>query len=255
MLALDRQRKILELLQSQGSVRTTDLAATLEVTEETIRRDFDQLDRAKLLVRSHGGAVRFDSTRRDLPLSSRENLETAAKAKIALLTLAQIVPGETVFLDASSTVFELAKSIPNLSLTVITCGIKVAIELASRPLIKVVLLGGTVNPGSLSTEGNTSLRDLTNFRIHKALLSCRGVDPVRGPSEANEFQAEIKRQITSLAEEIYLLADHTKLGLKSTFYFCSLARIHALNTDQKPAADFLAAQNIATLKIQYPTPD
>lgn len=253
MLALDRQRKILELLQNQGSIRTTDVASTLAVTEETIRRDFERLDRAKLLVRSHGGAVSIDSTRRDLPLSSRENHETAAKAKIAQLAFAQITPGETLFLDASSTVFQLAKNIPDLSLTVITCGVKVAIELATRPSVRVILLGGTVNPSSLSTEGNPGLRDLANFRVQKAFLSCRGVDPDRGFSEANEFQAEIKREITSLAEEIYLLADHTKLGLKSTFYFSSLARLHALITDQKPPAKFLAAKGVAALNIKYPS--
>ncbi len=252
MLALERHRKILDLIQRSGAVRTADVAATLQVTEETIRRDFERLDKEAQLLRTHGGAVQIDANRRDLPLSSRETEQVREKEAIAQLATEQLIPGETIFLDASSTVFQLAKLIRDIELHVITCALKVAVELASKPGLKVTLLGGALNPGSFSTEGNPGLKELGYFRIQKAFLSCRGVDPQRGMSEANEQQASLKREVTSVADALFLLTDHTKLGLRSSFFFSPLTEIDMLITDRLPAGDFLAAIGDTNLEINTP---
>ncbi|NJK92668.1 MAG: DeoR/GlpR transcriptional regulator [Blastochloris sp.] len=234
MLAVERQRRILDLVQNQGSVRTTELAQVLGVTEETVRRDFEKLEQEGQVLRAHGGATRLEASRRDLPLSSRETENVQEKQRIAGLALRWIEPGDTVLFDASSTVFELARLLPDMSVTVVTSALKVAVELSSRPSVQVVLTGGVLSHRSLSCQGALADQALECYHIEKAFLSCRGVDVERGLSEANEEQARLKRRMMELSDHVYLLCDGSKMGLKSSFYFAKLSEVGSLITDREP---------------------
>jgi len=234
MLAVERHRRIMDLVQSQGTVRTAEIAQTLNVTEETVRRDFEKLEAEGQLLRAHGGAMRLDANRRDIPLSSREMVNVSEKRAIAKAALQFIEPGDTVLFDASSTVFEVARILPDIAVTVLTSALKVAIELAQRPSVQVVLIGGQVNPRSLSCQGPLADQAIECYHVQKAFLSCRGIDAVRGLSEANDEQARLKRKMISLVDHTYLLADNSKLGLKSAFFFAQPGEIGTLVTDREP---------------------
>jgi len=234
MLAVERHRRILDLVQAQGSIRTVELAQALEVTEETVRRDFEKLELEGQLVRAHGGAVRLDANRRDLPLSSRETENVVEKRAIASAALRFIQPGDTVLFDASSTVFELARILPDVAVTVLTPALKVAAELSQRPSVQVVLIGGVLNPRSLSCQGALADQALESYHVQKAFFSCRGVDAERGLSEANDEQARLKRKILGLVDSSFLLADHSKMGLRSSFFFARASRAGTLITDREP---------------------
>lgn len=234
MLAAERQQRILDMLLKSRAVRTVMAAKSLAISEETVRRDFEKLEMDGLLSRRHGGAVRLNENHRDLSLDSREIANVAEKKIIAGLALEQIQTGDTVFFDASSTVFHLAQLLPNLKITVLTSALKVAVELARRPSIQVILSGGAVSPRSLSCQG--SLADLILERCHvqKAFLSCRGLDAKRGLSEANVEQAALKQKITTLADQTILLADHTKATVKSSYFFAKLTDVDVFITDRNP---------------------
>jgi len=238
MLAAERHRKILDLLQDQQAVRTVYVAKCLNVTEETVRRDFEKLEADGLLARSHGGAVRVDADKRDLPLSSRETEQVGEKQRIAALAAKLVQPGETILLDASSTAAQLAAALPDMALTVLTNGLPTAFKLLANPSMRVVLLGGELDHRSLSCQGPFVEQALDCYHVQKAFVSCRGVDAERGLSEASSEHARFKRRILDLADATYLLADHTKLGLKSTYFFAKLAEVEQLITDQKPPKGF-----------------
>src|SRR5271170_1259641 len=108
MLAIERQRRILDMLLKSGTVKTVDAAKTLAISEETVRRDFEKLEADGHLSRKHGGAARLNESHRDLSLDRREIANVAEKKVIAELALGQIQAGDTIFFDASSTVFYLA---------------------------------------------------------------------------------------------------------------------------------------------------
>ncbi len=241
MLALERHRRILDLVQTQGAVRTSEVARELAVTEETVRRDFEKLEQDGQLVRSHGGAARMEPGRRDLPLSSREAEHVAEKQQIARMALPHLTAGQTVLFDASSTVFEMARIMPDMALTVLTPALKVAVELASRPSIQVVLTGGVINPRSLSCQGPLADQALDCYHVQKAFLSCRGIDAARGLSEANDEQARLKRRMIELADHTCLLADHSKFGLKSSFFFAKPGDIETLITDRAVPVEWQTA--------------
>ncbi|MFV0337573.1 MAG: DeoR/GlpR family DNA-binding transcription regulator [Chthoniobacterales bacterium] len=250
MLAPERHQRILHLLTAQGSVRTIDLARLLKVTEETIRRDLEKLDHEGRLIRTHGGAIREAENRRDLPLTSREAMNIAEKQSIARQALTAIDAGQTILLDASTTAFELATLLPNIELTILTNGLKTALELAKRPAAQVVLVGGSVSAASLACVGPLSDQILASHNIQKAFLSCRGIDIDRGLSEANEQHAHLHSHMIALSQEVYLLADHSKLGLKSSYFFAKLADIDFLITNRKPIRDFAKAIRQAGVELQ-----
>jgi DeoR family fructose operon transcriptional repressor len=234
MLAAERHRQILEMLLKAEAVSTAAVAAELGITAETARRDFEALEAEGRLSRRHGGAVCRDEGRRDLSLNSRESVNVAEKREIATLALSQINPGETLFFDASSTVFALACLLSNIELTIVTNALKAAMELARRPAIQVILLGGAVNHRSLSCQGALADGALESYHVQKAFISCRGLDAARGASEANSEQAGLKRRVIRLADQTMLLADHSKMGIKSSFLFAALPELDALITDCPP---------------------
>jgi DeoR/GlpR family transcriptional regulator of sugar metabolism len=234
MLAVERQQRILDMLLKSGAVSTVKVAKMLAISEETVRRDFERLEADGLLSRQHGGAMRLNESHRDLSLDSREMANVPEKKIIAELALTQIQAGDTVFFDASSTVFHLARLVPNLEVTVLTSALKIAIELVRRPAVRVILSGGAVSPRSLSCHGSLADSILEHCHIQKAFFSCRGLDSERGLSEPSAEQAALKRKIVSLAEQTILLADHTKTGVKSSYFFARLADVDTLITDRNP---------------------
>ncbi|MGA9778846.1 MAG: DeoR/GlpR family DNA-binding transcription regulator [Verrucomicrobiia bacterium] len=234
MLAVERQHRILDMLLKSRAVTTARAAKVLAVSEETVRRDFEKLEADGHLSREHGGAVRINDSRSDLPLDSRETANVAEKAAIARVALTQIQKGDTVFFDASSTVFHLARLLANLEVTVLTNALKVAIELARQPAVEVILAGGEVNHGSLSCQGTLADQMLDSYHIQKAFMSCRGLDVERGLSEANAEQAGLKRKIIKLSDQNIVLADHTKLNLNSSYFFAKLGDVDTLITDCQP---------------------
>jgi DeoR/GlpR family transcriptional regulator of sugar metabolism len=156
------------------------------------------------------------------------------KGAIAQAALPFIKAGDTVLFDASSTVFELARLLPDMKLTVLTSALKVAVELSQRASVNVVLTGGIINPNSLSCQGFLADQALECYHVQKAFLSCKGVDAERGLSEANDEQARLKRRMIAMADHTYLLADHSKLGLRSSFFFAKAGEMGTLISDQEP---------------------
>jgi DeoR/GlpR family transcriptional regulator of sugar metabolism len=234
MLAVERQHRILDMLSQSRAVTTARAAKGLGVSEETVRRDFEKLEADGHLSRKHGGAVLINDSRRDLPLDSRETANVAEKEAIARVALTHIKKGNTVFFDASSTVFHLARLLANLEVTVLTNGLKVAVELARRPAVEVILIGGVVNHGSLSCQGTLTDQMLESYHLQKAFISCRGLDAQRGLSEANAEQPGLRRKIIKLSDQTIVLADHTKMGLRSSYFFARLADVDILITDRRP---------------------
>ena len=241
MLAVQRQQRILDMVLKSGAVSTASAARMLAVSEETARRDFEKLEADGLLSRSHGGAVRLNDSHRDLPLDSRESANIPEKKAIATTALSLIKAGDSVFFDGSSTVFHIARLLPNVELTVLTTALMVAIELARRPAIRVILSGGIVGHGSLSCHGDFAATALERCQVHKAFISCRGVDPGRGLSEATMEQADLKRKMIQRAEHVILLADHTKFGLKSSWFFSKLSDIDTFIADRRPGPAIMRA--------------
>jgi DeoR/GlpR family transcriptional regulator of sugar metabolism len=250
MLALERHRKILKALNAKGSVRTAELASRFDVTEETIRRDFERLESEGQLVRTHGGAARLDFNRREFPIAERAEQNAGGKARIARAALAHIPEGATVFFDASTTVLQLAALLPEKPLTVVTNALQTAIALTEKNDIEVYVLGGRLGASSLSCTGWAAGQGIDQHRIDLAFFSCKGLDPVFGLSEATEEHARMKRHVMQRARTSILLADRTKSGISSNFFFAKSSDVDLWITDEAPRLDVLDAVGSQGIRVE-----
>ena len=252
MLAIDRHRRILELLAETGSLKTAETAAVLAVTDETIRKDLELLEKRGDLVRTHGGASRLTRPPlRELPLTERQTLRREEKRAIARLAAGRIQANETIFLDASSTTLTLTEFIPDLPLTILTNALNVFTALSDRPQLELICTGGVFDAKSRSFIGLTAEKALQRYNIHRMFFSGDGIDLERGLSEANSRQAAFKERVVEMAEDVVYLADHTKLAQKAAFFFAGISDLTCLVTDSKADGDFLEqlqSAGVAVLK-------
>ena len=231
MLAAERHLEILSRIVHGGSVRVAELAESLDVAEETIRRDLEKLDRDGRLLRIHGGALPLVDEAGELPFTMRTVTNEAQKRAIAALAVKRIVPGDVIALDASSTVNELARLIPDMPLTVVTNSLTAIASLRGRPRIRVVCTGGTIDAPSRCFVGSLVERALEQFNINRLFFSSKGVDFSRGLSVVDDNHARVKRCMIELAAQVCLLVDSSKFGVKSVEFFAGLEDVDLLFTD------------------------
>lgn len=231
MLVAERQRRIVELVNERTSIRVSELSQIFSVTEETIRRDLEKLEKDSLLKRSHGGAVSLGENQTETSFIEREIMNAVQKKAIAIEAIRTIEEGEQIILDASTTAWYMAKELPDMPLTVLTNSIKVALELSSKSQIKVISTGGSLLSQSLSFVGPLAERSLSMYHVNKVFLSCKGVHLEKGLSDFNEQQVLVKRQMIDCADKSILLVDSSKFGIRSFAQIASLAQVDHIITD------------------------
>jgi len=163
MLARQRQRVILSMLETQPSLRTIELAKHFDVTDETIRRDLEFLDAENKLIRTHGGALRIEKNEVNLPMQKRLQEKREQKQQIAQKALKYIKEGQTIFLDASSTVLALAEALPDIDITVITNGHDCIVPIMEKPKINLIVTGGKLDRFSHSYGGFMTWQVIRKF--------------------------------------------------------------------------------------------
>lgn len=233
VLLAERQRKIVELINERLSVRVTELSKIFSVTEETIRRDLEKLEKDNLLMRSHGGAVSIEKDQSETSYLEREITNAAEKKAIAVEAVQYIEPGDQIVLDASTTAWYVAKELQDMPLTVLTNSIKVAIELSKKEQIKVISTGGALLSKSLSYVGPLAERSLSLYHVNKAFISCKGVHLEKGLSDFNESQALLKKQMMEIADETILMVDSSKFGTRAFSHIAPLSKINCIISDSK----------------------
>src|SRR5688572_27668272 len=145
MFAEQRQQRIVEQARQAGRVDVVELAAELSVTSETVRRDLTALERQGVLRRVHGGAIPIERLGFEPGLAARDSVMTAEKDRIAKAAIAELPDEGAILLDAGSTTARLAEQLPmDRALTVVTNALPLALSLATRPNITVLVLGGRV---------------------------------------------------------------------------------------------------------------
>ena len=169
LLAEQRRRKIVDLIEQRGQITVRDLTEKFSVSAVTARADLDALSSEGLVVRSHGGAVRRMEASQDYPLRTKETLHHAEKVRIGRAAAELIQDNETIILDSGTTTAEIARHLKTRrlqSVTVITHALNVACELMDAKDIYVIMIGGLLRPVSCSFVGPQAERDAKG-------ISCR----------------------------------------------------------------------------------
>lgn len=252
MIAATRHQTILDLIEKEGVVRTVQLAQILDVTDETIRRDLEKLEKEARLFRTHGGAVAAQRLIKDSSFEERSILNIEPKQRISKSAAELINPGDRVFIDASSTALQLTSYPQSFAgVTVITNSTLVLNMLAVYPEIEVILSGGVLDRQSHSMIGPAAIATLRRYRIDKAFFSGNGIAEIRGVSEVNEAQAHIKDFVIPRCANAILLADPSKLGASSDYFFAQCEQINTLVTTQEAEHPLLKSLEERGTQIIY----
>jgi len=254
MLVAERQQKIVDIVNDRKSIRVAELSKKFNVTEETIRRDLEKLENDKKLIRSHGGAVSVQSNDTfEIPYSEREIIHVKEKQRIALEAVKHVNEGEKIILDASTTAWYMAKALPNITLTVMTNSIKVAMELSNKNHITVISTGGSLLSKSLSNVGPLAETSFESYHLNKAFISCKGIHLQRGLSESNEQQARIKKVMIESADSVYLMIDYSKFNTLAFSKISDLSSIDHIITDNNTddlMIQRLKEKGVNTIKVE-----
>ena len=243
MIVEERRQKVLEIVNERGFIALSELAKTLNTSESTIRRDLVYWDQHGLIKRTHGGAM-FREDAQGLPaLEERISREIEEKREIAKAAALRIPNGASVLIDGGTTTLELAKLLVGRPLQIITNSLPIANLFASSRETDLVILGGYVYPRTGVALGPLTIRMLDDIHVHQTIMSVGGISE-KGLFNSNLLLVETQRAMMRAADEVVVLADHTKLGQKALTFLCELAAIDTLIVDQgiEPTQRGLIAQ-------------
>jgi DeoR/GlpR family transcriptional regulator of sugar metabolism len=229
-----RQSQILAELNRSPSLRIADLAARLDVSTETIRRDLDELTEQGLLNRTYGGAVRPLST--EPSITERHHLLVAERERIGRAALPIIKDGRILMIGSGSTTTHVARriAVEMRNITVITHSFGVATVLAMNPTIKVLMLPGEYHATEGANVGVHAVSFLAGFHADFAILGASGLT-ADGPNEALIECGAVYSAMTMRAAQTLVVADHSKFDRIFPSRYAGWQQVHHLVTDETPS--------------------
>jgi DeoR family transcriptional regulator, aga operon transcriptional repressor len=244
----ERLGRILELLARDGTVTVSVLADALGVSEATVRRDLQALGDQRLLERSHGGAVAH-GTAHELPVRYRTG-RSDEKRRIAQAAAELVTDGMAIGLTGGTTTTEVARMLVlRQGLTVVTNALNIAVELAVRPDLKLIVAGGVARATSYELVGSLADATLRSVYVDIAFVGVDGVDAERGLTTQNEVEAATNRVLMDRAKRTIVVADATKLGRVAFAEIAGIDRAHQLITNDGGDAEQLARLQAAGLTV------
>lgn len=232
-MSKERERSILELLVRQKRVSVKELADALFISEPSVRRDLARLEQQQLIKRVHGGAV-LDETgisQLKIPFAIRELEDSDEKVRIARRAAQLIHDGDTVFLDASSSAYNLVPFLlAKNELTIITSGIKAMTALAEYGR-RVICTGGDVMNTCLSLVGDTALETIHRYHADICFFSCRGISEAGELSDISREENLVRQAMIARSTASYLLCTRNKPEKQFYHRLCHAADLSGILSD------------------------
>jgi len=237
-MSYERRKRIgniIHLIQQQKEISVKEISGIMNVSEMTIRRDLDALEKQGTINRTHGGAVLLDpntNIRYPYILGEQITKNTREKNLIGIKAASLVRPHETIFLDSGTTTPFVARNLdPDLPITVLCYTFTNAMEFYPRNNSNLILLGGMFHRDSNIFHSVENYGLIRNTRADKAFISTGGIDPEMGLTTFFDYEATIKREMIRSARQIILVADSTKFGNISLTHFAELEEIDMVITD------------------------
>lgn len=250
LLKHERQTRILTELRAGNPIRISELADSLQVSRETVRRDLEELHDSPLIKRTYGGAV-ADQSALDPAQPPMDSSMTRERQKIAALAMRFVLPHMVVMMDGGSTTLHLARRMAAemKSITVVTNSAPVAMALATSPTIDVIFCPGRYDPRHGAVADHDTVAFLRRFHVNLAMVSAGGLTR-NGPTAATSDRVAVKQAMLQRAEERVLLMDHGKFGRRLDEVICPLGDIDQLVCDAPPAPALSAALHAADIAVE-----
>src|SRR6201996_1617626 len=243
MLIDERRQHILELIQSQGRALVSDLSEQLNISQITIRKDLDYLQSKGVIQRSHGGALRVQSSALiDPTLQEKQKHNLREKERIAAAAAKMVEEGQCVILDSGTTTTAVAERLKRFKhLTIITNAVNIAAELAGTDL-EVILVGGTMRKNSFSLVGPLAEDNLEEMHADILFLGVDGFDLEVGITTPNLLESRVNRAMVKAARHVVAVCDSSKFNRRSLSRIVPPGAIHHVITDQNLPREMEEAQ-------------
>ena len=230
-----RQQKIVEYVNKVGIASFADLGKMFNVSPFTIRRDADYLAKSHLVLRVKGAVQKIESPTqfREAQIVSRLQINPREKELIADCAMQFIEPGDSIFLDGSTTVSCLARNLAKVDpeINIVTNSLLISLELAKAQNIRLIGLGGVFDSETYSFVGFEPDSQADSFHINKAFFSSTCLIPEEGTYENAAFNGYTKRFAAQRSDKVYLLADANKIGTKALTRVLKTSQLDMLITD------------------------
>lgn len=241
MLAEHRRRKILELIQEEGFAKVAVLKELFSVTEPTIRQDLDKLESEGYVVRQHGGAYLKTIPGQVSSMSLQHSTNMDKKARLGEKALEYISDGDSIILDAGTTITEIALRMENFTnINVITSSLNIALTLGSRFNMQVMLTGGEFKPPTLSVTGERGAKFFDDtIVVGKLFLAVTGITEDGIMTYPGLSDIPLKKAMIRAAREVFLVADSTKMGKLSFAALGNVEMVHHVITNPDVDAKYV----------------
>lgn len=255
MLAEQRYQAILNILDRDGSVKSTDLCEILDISRETVRRDLEELNAQGLIRRIHGGAMRIQPQQAvDSPYTAfadRKKTNLQAKEAIAKAAVQHIRDGQAIALDSGTTSVALAREIKNRfrSLTVVTNSLAVARVLANSPSVTLLMTGGVYRADEDAFVSDYATLIFSKLNVDLFFLTVSGVSVERGVTYQRMDEILVQNAMLAAAEKVIVIADSSKLGTNSLVTMCGIEQVSAIITDSSAPAQQVEAFRSAGVNV------
>ncbi|MGR9048081.1 DeoR/GlpR family DNA-binding transcription regulator [Halobacillus faecis] len=228
---------ILQFLKENRRISIDQMCEMFDISRDTARRDLVKLEERKAIVRTRGGAILPRTQTTIQNYSHRLKTVSFEKQQIGSKAASFIRPGDKIILDTSTTVQACANQIRPMDITVITNSIHQAEILSNVENVSIQLLGGFLQKEHQFLYGASVIERLKSYHVDQAFIGVVGISD-SGLSIAHEEDGMVKRNMIKQAEQVIVLADHTKFGVTEFFTFAELEDVDVIITDQLPDEEF-----------------
>lgn len=236
MLAPERMELIVEIANQHEIITVEELIKKVGCSKATIRRDINKLSDSGRIKKTHGGimSMSMGSTLVEPSLRIKSSLHMDEKRRIATAALKYIKENEYIILDSGTTVLELAKLLDDtMPVTVVTADLLIAMEIAKRQAINLILLGGVLRKNYYSLFGYFAEDMLKNINANKAFVTVDSIDIQQGLMNYSSDDVALKKLIVNSCHEVVLLADHSKFEVRSFLKICEISKVHRVITGRE----------------------
>lgn len=248
----ERQKKMIEYIENNTSAQIHELAERFHVSEATVRRDLDDLDRQGALRRTHGGAIKVDrSTSYEHMYSEKIAFMTEEKQRIAEAAAAMVHNGDTVMIDSGTTTFFIAQALArHENLTIITNDLYIAYQTPIHPSSTLIVTGGMRRQGRQELVGTMTESFIRDTHVDIAFVGADGIDLTGGVTNANFAEVGVKRLMIQSGMRGVIVADHSKFGRVALARICDLTEAAVLLTDKGIDDEMLSRLRKLSVEIE-----
>jgi len=245
-----RQNEILASVKSRGACSIVELAAQLQVSDETIRRNIKPLVRQGLIEKVHGGVVLSQNQEPEPPFEKRMNERVEEKKLISALIAEVISDGDSIMLDTGSTTAYVARGLDaHRNLSVVTNCTEIARTLAREPSNRVHICGGALRADDWATFGSAAIEFVRQFHVNYAILSIGGITDSGSFMDYHLEEAEFSRAVIQQAKKTIVVADHSKFGNSNFIKVCDFDAIDMLVVDRLPPTNIMHELHEAGVEV------